>query len=510
MREEFARLSFTLFDVLNGNDNAYNFQRNPYENTVVSNSSTNLFIHDSNGPSVGVGLKLFLSNEMEQSDEFEQMKEEKPLDLAETSRLNKILHAGLAETQNGTIDVNLRNDPRSPLYSNQTFESLKLKKPLIDAIYEMGFEQPSKIQEAALPLLLGNPPKDLLAQSQSGTGKTAAFLLTMLQRLDPNAPYPQCICLAPTFELALQIGEVARKMAKYLQKVKIRILVKGEIAQSNVQLTEQLIIATPGKLSDFLLKYRVIDAKNIICFVVDEADIMLMQQGYRDISIRIHNEIIQSNPTCQCMLFSATFSPEVYTFAESLVPDIAAITLRRTDQSLPNIKQFMIKCGTRDEKYKAIINLYNTLSIASSIIFCYTRSSVDWLTQQIRRTGRKVGILHGQMSPEEREDAIRQFREGKHRVLITTNVSSRGLDIPHVKLVVNYDPCVTFEPSDYDTYLHRIGRTGRFGKRGIAVNLVDSPKTIEYVRAFEEHFGRKIEVLEYDDYERLEELDKQT
>ncbi|KAI6173311.1 RNA helicase [Aphelenchoides besseyi] len=404
---------------------------------------------------------------MEQSDEFEQMKEEKPLDLAETSRLNKILHAGLAETQNGTIDVNLRNDPRSPLYSNQTFESLKL-------------------------------PKDLLAQSQSGTGKTAAFLLTMLQRLDPNAPYPQCICLAPTFELALQIGEVARKMAKYLQKVKIRILVKGEIAQSNVQLTEQLIIATPGKLSDFLLKYRVIDAKNIICFVVDEADIMLMQQGYRDISIRIHN---------------ATFSPEVYTFAESLVPDIAAITLRRTDQSLPNIKQFMIKCGTRDEKYKAIINLYNTLSIASSIIFCYTRSSVDWLTQQIRRTGRKVGILHGQMSPEEREDAIRQFREGKHRVLITTNVSSRGLDIPHVKLVVNYDPCVTFEPipkPDYDTYLHRIGRTGRFGKRGIAVNLVDSPKTIEYVRAFEEHFGRKIEVLEYDDYERLEELDKQT
>ncbi|KAI6205564.1 hypothetical protein M3Y94_00806700 [Aphelenchoides besseyi] len=450
---------------------------------------------------------------MEQSDDYEQMKLEKPLDLAETSRLNKILHAGLAETQNGTIDVNLRNDPRSPLYSNQTFESLKLKKPLVNAIYEMGFEQPSKIQEAALPLLLGNPPKDLLAQSQSGTGKTAAFLLTMLQRLNPNAPYPQCICLAPTFELALQIGEVARKMAKYLQNIKIRILVKGEIAQSNVQLTEQLIIATPGKLSDFLLKYRVIDARNIICFVVDEADIMLMQQGYRDISIRIHNEIIQSNPTCQCMLFSATFSPEVYTFAESLVPDIAAITLRRTDQSLPNIKQFMIKCGSREEKYKAIINLYNTLSIASSIIFCYTRSSVNWLTQEIRRTGRKVGILHGEMSPEEREDAIRQFREGKHRVLITTNVSSRGLDIPHVKLVVNYDPCVTFEPipkPDYDTYLHRIGRTGRFGKRGIAVNLVDSPKTIEYVRAFELHFGRQIEELEYDDYERLEELDKQT
>ncbi|KAI6238489.1 RNA helicase [Aphelenchoides fujianensis] len=443
----------------------------------------------------------------------DEVQDEKPLDLAETSRLNKILHQGLEEAEGDRVEVNLRNDPRSPLYSLQTFESLELKKPLIDAIYELGFEQPSKIQEAALPLLLGSPPKDILAQSQSGTGKTAAFLLTMLHRVDAEKPVPQCICLAPTFELALQIGEVARKMAKYMPAVKVRVLVKGELATPTTRVDEQVIIATPGKLSDFLFKFRLIDAKHIICFVCDEADIMLMQQGYRDTTIRIHNEIIQNNPAVQCMLFSATFTDEVTLFAESLVPDMASITLRRSDQSLPNIKQFMIKCRSREEKYNAIMNLYNMLSIASSIIFCYTRSSANWLTIQIRKTGRKVGMLHGEMTAEQRTEAVQEFRDGKFRVLITTNVCARGLDIPQVKMVCNYDPPVTFEQvpqPDYDTYLHRIGRTGRFGKKGIAVNLVDNEKAIRCVKAFEEHFGRAIEELEFNDYERLDTIDKET
>ncbi|KAI6238457.1 RNA helicase [Aphelenchoides fujianensis] len=420
----------------------------------------------------------------------EEVQDEKPLDLAETSRLNKILHQGLEEAEGDRVE-----------------------KPLIDAIYELGFEQPSKIQEAALPLLLGSPPKDILAQSQSGTGKTAAFLLTMLHRVDAEKPVPQCICLAPTFELALQIGEVARKMAKYMPAVKVRVLVKGELATPTTRVHEQVIIATPGKLSDFLFKFRLIDAKHIICFVCDEADIMLMQQGYRDTTIRIHNEIIQNNPAVQCMLFSATFTDEVTLFAESLVPDMASITLRRSDQSLPNIKQFMIKCTSREEKYNAIINLYNMLSIASSIIFCYTRSSANWLTVQIRKTGRKVGMLHGEMTAEQRTEAVQEFRDGKFRVLITTNVCARGLDIPQVKMVCNYDPPVTFEQipqPDYDTYLHRIGRTGRFGKKGIAVNLVDNEKAIRCVKAFEEHFGRKIEELEFNDYERLDTIDKET
>jgi ATP-dependent RNA helicase DDX19/DBP5 len=173
----------------------------------------------------------------------------------------------------------MKSDPRSPLFSSQTFETLNLKRPLIDAIYEMGFEQPSKIQEAALPLLLGSPPKDLVAQSQSGTGKTATFLLTMLQRLNPDLHLPQCVVLAPTFELVLQIGEVAAKMIKYMPEVRVKIFVKGELPNPNSYFTEQLIIGTPGKLADILLKYRLIDPRNIICFCVDEADIMLMQQG---------------------------------------------------------------------------------------------------------------------------------------------------------------------------------------------------------------------------------------
>ncbi|KAI6174626.1 RNA helicase [Aphelenchoides bicaudatus] len=432
----------------------------------------------------------------DERSELDEARTEKPLDPAEESRLNKILHKRLEEVQDAEVKIDMRSDPRSPLYSNQTFETLNLKQELINAIYEMGFEQPSKIQEAALPLLLGAPPKDLVAQSQN-----------------PSVQSPQCVCLAPTFELALQIGEVAKKMIKYMPSVKVRVLVKGELPTANSLFTEQLVIGTPGKLADILLKYRLIDPKQIICFVIDEADIMLVQQGYRDVSIRIHNEIIQSNPVCQCMLFSATFTNDVFSFAETLIPDMAAITLRRTDQALPNIKQFLIKCNSREEKYKAIINLYNMLSIASSIIFCYTRSSAQWIAQQLRLTGRKVGLLHGEMTAEERADTVKAFREGTFRVLITTNVCSRGLDIKQVKLVVNYDPPVTFEADpkpDYDTYLHRIGRTGRFGKAGIAVNLADSERAIAYVKAFEQHFGYPIEDLNYNDFEKLDAIDSVT
>ncbi|CAD5209248.1 unnamed protein product [Bursaphelenchus okinawaensis] len=444
----------------------------------------------------------------------DEVTDDKPIDPAERSLLNKLMHQKLAELNEGEVEVSLRNDPKSPLYSTQTFEGLELNKLLIAAIYEMGFQQPSKIQEASLPLLLDpQTPSDLVAQSQSGTGKTAAFLLTMLHRLDPNKLLPQCLCVAPTFELALQIGEVAKKMAKYLETVKIKVLVKGEIPAPDTVLTEQIIIGTPGKLADYLFKFKLIDAANIICFVLDEADVMLSQKGYKDISVKIHNEIILANPKCQCLLFSATFTDVVYNFAESLIPDMAAITLRKKDQTLPNIRQLLIRCKTREEKYKAIVNIYNTLTIASSIIFTYTRSSATWLSEQLKKTGRKVGLLHGEMSADERANMVKKFQNGDFRVLITTNVCSRGLDIPSVKLVVNYDPPVTFEENpqpDYDTYLHRIGRTGRFGKGGIAVNLVDSVRAEGYVRKFEEYFNRPIELIAFDDFDRLDEIEEES
>ncbi|KAI1706723.1 DEAD/DEAH box helicase domain-containing protein [Ditylenchus destructor] len=442
---------------------------------------------------------LLNSRKMEPQANYFQA-DEASTNKADISYLNKILNQKLNLLNDGVVEVRKQqSDPNSPLYSVQTFEGLRLKPELLKALKLMGFYQPSKIQEVALPQLLVEPPQDMIAQSQSGTGKTATFLL--------------CICLAPTLELAKQIGDVATKMAQLMPDVKVRYAVKGERVNPNTVFTEQIVIGTPGKMLDWIEKYRLIDAQNIICFVLDEADIMISQEGHQESSIKIHNEIISANQNCQCMLFSATYSDRVFEFAEQLIADPVIITIRRQDQSLPYIRQYYIRCKGRDDKYKSIVALYQSLTVASSIIFCYTRSSAIWLAEKLRQSGRDCGLLHGELSVPERAQVAEDFREGRHNVLITTNVSARGLDMPQVSLVVNYDPPVTYEEypqPDYDTYLHRIGRTGRFGKPGIAINLVDSDIIMGFVDKFREYFGRSIDELDADDYDQLESIEKET
>nr|CAD2186201.1 unnamed protein product [Meloidogyne enterolobii] len=440
--------------------------------------------------------------------------DEKAIPQAEVSFLNKVLNDKLNQLNEGVPEVSkLQSDPTSPLYSVHSFEDLALKPELIRALRMMGFQQPSKIQEAALPVLLSDPPQDIIAQSQSGTGKTATFLLAMLQRLNPSQKEPQCIVVAPTFELAQQIGDVAKQMAAYLPDVQIRFAVKGESVQNNAtKFSEQLIIGTPGKMLDWILR-NYIDTFRIIAFALDEADVMISQQGYQDKSILIHNNIIAANPNCQCMLFSATFSDSVFHFAGKLIADPIIITIRRQDQSLPYIRQYYVRSKDREDKYQAILSLYSVLTISSCIIFCYTRSSTIWLAERFKEKGRDVALLHGELSVDERAKVVEKFKRGDQKILITTNVAARGLDIPQVSLVINYDPPVTYEEMpqpDFDTYLHRMGRTGRFGKPGIVINLADSDIAMNYVYQFQAHFGLDIPqvslVINYDPPVTYEEM----
>nr|CAD2195501.1 unnamed protein product [Meloidogyne enterolobii] len=440
--------------------------------------------------------------------------DEKAIPQAEVSFLNKVLNDKLNQLNEGVPEVSkLQSDPTSPLYSVHSFEDLALKPELIRALRMMGFQQPSKIQEAALPVLLSDPPQDIIAQSQSGTGKTATFLLAMLQRLNPSQKEPQCIVVAPTFELAQQIGDVAKQMAAYLPDVQIRFAVKGESVQNNAtKFTEQLIIGTPGKMLDWILR-NYIDTSRIIAFALDEADVMISQQGYQDKSILIHNNIIAANPNCQCMLFSATFSDSVFQFAGKLIADPIIITIRRQDQSLPYIRQYYVRSKDREDKYQAILSLYSVLTISSCIIFCYTRSSTIWLAERFKEKGRDVALLHGELSVDERAKVVEKFKRGDQKILITTNVAARGLDIPQVSLVINYDPPVTYEEMpqpDFDTYLHRMGRTGRFGKPGIVINLADSDIAMNYVYQFQAHFGRVIQPLDANDYDQMERIEEST
>lgn len=209
-----------------------------------------------------------------------------PISPAEKSLLQKIVRKGLVETTN-ELEIQRKN-PSSPLFSIKTFEELHLKPALLEGIYAMGFNAPSKIQETALPTLLADPPQNMIAQSQSGTGKTAAFVLAALSRIDTSKSYPQVLCLSPTYELAIQTGEVAARMSLYCPDIKIKYAVRGEEVARGSKITEHMIIGTPGKVLDWSLKFRFFDLNKITVFVLDEADVMIATQGHQDQCIRIH------------------------------------------------------------------------------------------------------------------------------------------------------------------------------------------------------------------------------
>ncbi|XP_011406688.1 PREDICTED: ATP-dependent RNA helicase DDX19A-like [Amphimedon queenslandica] len=373
----------------------------------------------------------------------------------------------------------------------------------------MKFSKPSKIQEKALPLLLADPPQNLIAQSQSGTGKTAAFVLAMLTRVDASKPYPQILCLSPTFDLAQQTGKVLQQMAQYFPEIKMKYAVRGsrvfQHRLSNEKVTEHILIGTAGTTLDWAVKYRVFDPKLINMFVLDEGDVMIDTQGQQDQTIRLHRLL---RTDCQNVLFSATYSEEVMSFANKIISDPNIIRLRRSEESLDNIKQYYVWCTAGDEgKYTALTNIYGVLTIGQCIVFCRTRKSAIWLAGKMNKDGHAVALLTGQSNVEQRIAVLNRFREGSERLLITTNLCARGIDIDQVTLVVNYDiPVDVNHEPDCETYLHRIGRSGRFGKSGLAINFVDSQKAYDNLMSIQNHFKRVISELDTDDPDEIEKL----
>lgn len=434
--------------------------------------------------------------------------DDETVDLATLSLMRKLTRNRILESKNNEVEVT-RADPNSPLHSVKSFEELNLPEGLLKGIYEMGFSAPSKIQETVLPILLSDPPTNIIAQSQSGTGKTAAFLLSSLARVDDNLNYPQVLILSPTYELALQTGQVAEFMAKHKKTIKFKYVVRGVELHRDSQIQEHVILGTPGKVMDAALRYRCFDIRKIRVLVLDEADVMIDTQGHRNQSIRIKNAL---SSNCQIMFFSATYEGAVMEFAEQIVKDPVIIRLKKEEESLENIEQFYVLCNSDVDKYKALANLFGTLTIGQVFIFCQTKKAAAWLTEKLRKDGHSVGIITGDLTVEERTEVINRFRDGVERVLIATNLMARGIDVDQVTVVINYDlPIdITTKDIDFETYLHRIGRTGRFGKSGLAINMVDSQKTLEMIKKLEQHYGREISMLDANDLDRLEELNKES
>uniref|UniRef100_A0A8C1F2J7 RNA helicase n=2 Tax=Cyprinus carpio TaxID=7962 RepID=A0A8C1F2J7_CYPCA len=376
-------------------------------------------------------------------------------DKAAQSLLNKLIRSNLVNTTN-QVEV-LQRDPSSPLYSVKSFEELRF-------------------------------PQNLIAQSQSGTGKTAAFVLAMLSHVDPENKWPQCLCVSPTYELALQTGKVIEQMGKFYPEVQLVYAIRGNKLERGTRLQEQIVIGTPGTVLDWCQKLKFIEPKRIKVFVLDEADVMIATQGHQDQSIRIQRMLPK---TCQMLLFSATFEDTVWNFAKRIVPDPNIIKLKREEETLDTIKQYYVICNSKEEKFQALCNIYGAITIAQAMIFCHTRKTAGWLAGELSREGHQVALLSGEMQVEQRAAVIERFRDGKEKVLVTTNVCARGIDVEQVSVVINFDLPVDKDGNpDNETYLHRIGRTGRFGKRGLAINMVDSRFSMNILNRIQEHFKR--------------------
>lgn len=326
----------------------------------------------------------------------------------------------------------------------------------------------------------------------------------MLSRVDTTKPYPQVVCLSPTYELAIQTGEVAAQMARYCPDIKMKYAVRGEDLPRGTKLNDHIIIGTPGKTLDWSLKYRFFDLSKITVFVLDEADVMIDTQGHQDQCIRIHKML---SSKCQMMFFSATYDEKVMEFAEMIVTNPLIMRLMREEECLDNIKQYYVKCHSEEEKYAAISNIYGLITVGQAIIFCRTKKTASWLSGKMSQDGHNVAIISGDLSVEDRIRVLDRFRTGDERVLITTNVLARGIDVSAVTMVVNFDlPTDMNRKADYETYLHRIGRTGRFGMAGIAINLIDSDEMMTVCQDIEKHFGKKIILLDTENEEEVEKI----
>ncbi|EGC31785.1 hypothetical protein DICPUDRAFT_156303 [Dictyostelium purpureum] len=365
-----------------------------------------------------------------------------------------------------------------------TFESMGLGEELLRGIYNYGFEKPSAIQQRAIvPIIKG---RDTIAQAQSGTGKTATFSIGALQCIDVNVRSPQALILSPTRELAQQIQKVALALSEYMN-VQVHACVGGKNMSDDIKKLEtgvHIVSGTPGRVLDMITR-KSLSTRHIKMMILDEADEMLSLGFQQQI-----NDVYRYLPEAtQIVLVSATLTQDVVTMTEKFMSKPVRILLKRDELTLDGIKQFFVSVEKEEWKFGTLCDIYDSLTITQAVIFCNTKKKVDQLTEKMREANFTVASMHGDMVQKEREEIIKSFRSGENRVLITTDILARGIDVQQVSLVINYDL-----PIDRENYLHRIGRSGRFGRKGVAINFVKN-SDIRILRDIEQFYSTQIDEM---------------
>jgi ATP-dependent RNA helicase DeaD len=372
--------------------------------------------------------------------------------------------------------------PESPdAAQSTTFATLGLSPEVLAALDALGYEEPTPIQVQAIPLLLEG--RDVIGRAATGTGKTAAFALPLVERLDPERQGVQALILAPTRELAVQVAEATHK---YGSRRGLRVLAVYGGQAIDRQLRElrrgvHVVVGTPGRILDHIRR-RSLDLSGVSYVVLDEADEMLDMGFIEDI-----DTILEETPQGrQTALFSATFPPRIAELAEKHMRQPTRVTVRQEQLETPLVRQ-VAYVVPRPYKLEALTRILDLEAPTSAILFCRTRTEVDELTEALGVRGYRPEALHGGLNQVQRDRVMKKFRDGTADLLIATDVAARGLDVEHVSHVINYDI-----PQTPDVYVHRIGRTGRAGREGTAITLAQ-PREQFLLRGIERVVGRQIE-----------------
>lgn len=349
-----------------------------------------------------------------------------------------------------------------------SFEEMDLSKEVLRAIKDMGFTTPSTVQAKTIPLMMSGA--DVNAIAPTGTGKTCAFGIPMLEYVQLNEPEVQEVVLAPTRELALQIGDELTKLAKYIKGCRIAVLYGGQLIPKQLAALKrkpQILVATPGRLLDHMNRGNV-HLNAVHTMVLDEADEMLNMGFVKDVT-----RIIEATPDeRQMVLFSATTNQDVLTIAWKYQHDPIEVTVEATKQDRPQIAQYVISTE-HNKKIDHLLYLLDADVYQRVMIFCNTKFMTDRLTERLKKEGYQAECIHGDVKQSQRNVVMNDFRRGKFPILIATDVAARGIDVDDVEAVINFDL-----PAENEYYLHRIGRTGRAHKHGVSFSLVTFQESV--------------------------------
>ena len=367
----------------------------------------------------------------------------------------------------------------------ESFDEMGLSDEIIRGIYSYGFETPSKIQQVAIVPMSKN--NDILAQSQSGTGKTGAFTIGALSVLDSSIKAPQVIVICPTRELSQQTERVARALGNYMG-LKVLSATGGNQLRSDISTLKagaQFIVGTPGRIFD-LIRRGDLAIEHMKYIILDEADQMLEDLFAEQIRTILDNKFPAST---RLALFSATMPTNVLEVAEHYLNNPVRILLPADEVTLDGIKQYFVGLEREEWKLPVLLDLYQQIAVNQALIYVNKRQKAEWLAKQLAAQGFTLEYIHGEMEVADRKKRMEDFRSGQVRVLISTDLLARGIDVQQVSLVVNYEL-----PVQRENYIHRIGRSGRYGKKGVAINLIYGGE-MNSLKEIEKHYSTTVHEL---------------